>query len=100
VTGLSIFKVQDGCDYKCTYCTVQLHEDFAFRRIENVLKCCRNFWSKTLKKLFTGVNIGDEGGNSEIKKTKKKKHEHTFLRISTNVDEGIEGRISSIEPNL
>lgn len=97
----AFLKVQDGCDYKCTYCTIPLARGISRSdTMENVLKNAREISSKNIKEIvLTGVNIGDYGkgefGN--------KKHEHTFLDLVTKLDEveGIERlRISSIEPNL
>ncbi|MXS70945.1 tRNA (N(6)-L-threonylcarbamoyladenosine(37)-C(2))-methylthiotransferase MtaB [Flavobacteriaceae bacterium W22] len=97
----AFLKVQDGCDYKCTYCTIPLARGISRSdTIGNVLKNAREIAEKGIKEIvLTGVNIGDYGkgefGN--------KKHEHTFLDLISELDqvEGIERiRISSIEPNL
>ncbi|MDY3363812.1 tRNA (N(6)-L-threonylcarbamoyladenosine(37)-C(2))-methylthiotransferase MtaB [Riemerella anatipestifer] len=97
----AFLKVQDGCDYKCTYCTIPLARGISRSdTIENVIKNAQEIAAKDIKEIvLTGVNIGDYGkgefGN--------KKHEHTFLDLITELDkvEGIERiRISSIEPNL
>ncbi|KJD33249.1 2-methylthioadenine synthetase [Tamlana sedimentorum] len=97
----AFLKVQDGCDYKCTYCTIPLARGISRSdTMDNVLKNAREISEKNIKEIvLTGVNIGDYGkgefGN--------KKHEHTFLDLVTELDkvEGIERlRISSIEPNL
>ncbi len=97
----AFLKVQDGCDYKCTYCTIPLARGISRSdTIENVLRNAREISQKHIKEIvLTGVNIGDYGkgefGN--------KKHEHTFLDLISELDkvEGIERiRISSIEPNL
>ncbi len=97
----AFLKVQDGCDYKCTYCTIPLARGISRSdTMENVLKNAREISEQNIKEIvLTGVNIGDYGkgefGN--------KKHEHTFLDLVTELDkvEGIERlRISSIEPNL
>lgn len=97
----AFLKVQDGCDYKCTYCTIPLARGISRSdTIENVLKNAKEIADRGIKEIvLTGVNIGDYGkgefGN--------KKHEHTFLDLITELDkvEGIERiRISSIEPNL
>lgn len=97
----AFLKVQDGCDYKCTYCTIPLARGISRSdTMEGVLKNAREISKKNIKEIvLTGVNIGDYGkgefGN--------KKHEHTFLDLVTELDEveGIERlRISSIEPNL
>ena len=97
----AFLKVQDGCDYKCTYCTIPLARGISRSdALENVLKNAKEISEQGIKEIvLTGVNIGDYGkgefGN--------KKHEHTFLELVQELDkvEGIERlRISSIEPNL
>jgi len=97
----AFLKVQDGCDYKCTYCTIPLARGISRSdTMTNVLKNAKEISEQGIKEIvLTGVNIGDYGkgefGN--------KKHEHTFLDLVTELDkvEGIERlRISSIEPNL
>jgi threonylcarbamoyladenosine tRNA methylthiotransferase MtaB len=97
----AFLKVQDGCDYKCTYCTIPLARGISRSdALENVLKNASDISKQGIKEIvLTGVNIGDYGkgefGN--------KKHEHTFLDLVKALDEveGIERlRISSIEPNL
>lgn len=97
----AFLKVQDGCDYKCTYCTIPLARGISRSdTLENVLENARKISDKGIKEIvLTGVNIGDYGkgefGN--------KKHKHTFLDLVKALDkvEGIERlRISSIEPNL
>ena len=97
----AFLKVQDGCDYKCTYCTIPLARGISRSdELENVLKNAKEISEKGIKEIvLTGVNIGDYGkgefGN--------KKHEHTFSELVQALDtvEGIHRlRISSIEPNL
>ena len=97
----AFLKVQDGCDYKCTYCTIPLARGISRSdELQNVLKNAKEISEQGIKEIvLTGVNIGDYGkgefGN--------KKHEHTFLDLVKALDtvEGIERlRISSIEPNL
>ena len=97
----AFLKVQDGCDYKCTYCTIPLARGISRSdTLENVLKNAAKISAQDIKEIvLTGVNIGDYGkgefGN--------KKHEHTFLELVKALDDvpGIERlRISSIEPNL
>ncbi|MGB2226140.1 MAG: tRNA (N(6)-L-threonylcarbamoyladenosine(37)-C(2))-methylthiotransferase MtaB [Polaribacter sp.] len=97
----AFLKVQDGCDYKCTYCTIPLARGISRSdTLENVLKNAKEIAAQDIKEIvLTGVNIGDYGkgefGN--------KKHEHTFLDLVKALDQ-VEGihrlRISSIEPNL
>ncbi len=97
----AFLKVQDGCDYKCTYCTIPLARGISRSdTLENVLNNAKEISEQNIKEIvLTGVNIGDYGkgefGN--------KKHEHTFLDLVKELDkvDGIERlRISSIEPNL
>jgi len=97
----AFLKVQDGCDYKCTYCTIPLARGISRSdTLQNVLDNAREISSQNIREIvLTGVNIGDYGkgefGN--------KKHEHTFYELVQELDkvEGIERlRISSIEPNL
>tara|TARA_R110002072_G_scaffold72354_1_gene172996 strand:- start:14825 stop:16159 length:1335 start_codon:yes stop_codon:yes gene_type:complete len=97
----AFLKVQDGCDYKCTYCTIPLARGISRSdALENVLQNAREISEQGIKEIvLTGVNIGDYGkgefGN--------KRHKHTFLDLVKALDEvdGIERlRISSIEPNL
>ncbi|MCX2720232.1 tRNA (N(6)-L-threonylcarbamoyladenosine(37)-C(2))-methylthiotransferase MtaB [Lentiprolixibacter aurantiacus] len=97
----AFLKVQDGCDYKCTYCTIPLARGISRSdTLENVLRNAREISEEGIKEIvLTGVNIGDYGkgefGN--------KRHEHTFLDLVRALDDvpGINRlRISSIEPNL
>ncbi len=97
----AFLKVQDGCDYKCTYCTIPLARGISRSdTMENVMKNAAEISEKGIKEIvLTGVNVGDYGkgefGN--------KKHEHTFFELVQALDTvpGIERlRISSIEPNL
>ncbi len=97
----AFLKVQDGCDYKCTYCTIPLARGISRSdTLQNVLKNAKEISKQGIKEIvLTGVNIGDYGkgefGN--------KKHEHTFFDLVQALDKvaGISRlRISSIEPNL
>ena len=97
----AFLKVQDGCDYKCTYCTIPLARGISRSdKLENVLSNAKKIANNNIKEIvLTGVNIGDYGkgefGN--------KKHDHTFLDLVQELDQvkGINRiRISSIEPNL
>ncbi len=97
----AFLKVQDGCDYKCTYCTIPLARGISRSdTMENVIANAKEIAAKGIREIvLTGVNIGDYGkgefGN--------KKHEHTFLDLVKELNrvDGIDRiRISSIEPNL
>lgn len=97
----AFLKVQDGCDYKCTYCTIPLARGISRSdTMQNVLQNARDISAQNIKEIvLTGVNIGDYGKGEYGNKT----HEHTFLDLVTELDKvtGIERlRISSIEPNL
>lgn len=97
----AFLKVQDGCDYKCTYCTIPMARGISrSATLEQVRQSAAEISGQGIKEIvLTGVNIGDYGkgefGN--------KRHEHTFLELVRDLDRvpGIERvRISSIEPNL
>jgi threonylcarbamoyladenosine tRNA methylthiotransferase MtaB len=97
----SFLKVQDGCDYKCTYCTIPKARGISRSdRLENVVQKATEIAAQGIKEIvLTGVNTGDYGkgefGN--------KKHEHTFMDLLQALDQvsGIDRiRISSLEPNL
>ncbi|MGB0828029.1 MAG: tRNA (N(6)-L-threonylcarbamoyladenosine(37)-C(2))-methylthiotransferase MtaB [Flavobacteriaceae bacterium] len=97
----AFLKVQDGCDYKCTYCTIPRARGVSRSdRLENIINNANKIAKEGLNEIvLTGVNIGDYGkgeyGN--------KKHAHTFLELIQALDEGTpinRIRISSIEPNL
>ena len=97
----SFLKVQDGCDYKCTYCTIPLARGISRSdKLDNILRAAKEISNSGIKEIvLTGVNIGDYGkgefGN--------KNHKNTFLELVTALDkvDGISRvRISSIEPNL
>ena len=97
----AFLKVQDGCDYSCTYCTIPLARGISRSdSLSNVLDNAAKIALKGIKEIvLTGVNIGDYGKGENG----NKKHEHTFLELVKALDavQGIERyRISSIEPNL
>lgn len=97
----AFLKVQDGCDYKCTYCTIPLARGVSRSdTLQSVLKKAQEIADKGVPEIvLTGVNIGDYG-KGELG---NKKHEHTFQELVEALDQQ-EGtsrlRISSIEPNL
>jgi len=91
----SFFKIQDGCDYFCTYCAIP----FARGRsrndtIANTIKIANEIGQTKIKEVvLTGINIGDFG----------KHHNESFYQLITQLEKvnGIERyRISSIEPDL
>ena len=97
----SFLKVQDGCDYKCTYCTIPLARGISRSdKLSNIISSAESISKSGIKEIvLTGVNIGDYG-KGEIG---QKKHDNTFLELITELDK-VDGiariRISSIEPNL
>lgn len=94
-------KVQDGCDYWCTYCTIPAARGRSRSgTIESMVRQAREVASEGGKEIvITGVNIGDFGKRS----IPDPGHKESFLDLIRQLDlvEGIERyRISSIEPNL
>jgi len=92
----SFLKIQDGCDYPCTYCTIPIARGKSrCDSIENIIKNTEDIVSKGIKEVvITGVNIGEF-------KDKNDGRNFTELIKELNKVEGIERyRISSIEPNL
>ncbi|MDA9106724.1 tRNA (N(6)-L-threonylcarbamoyladenosine(37)-C(2))-methylthiotransferase MtaB [Flavobacteriaceae bacterium] len=97
----SFLKVQDGCDYKCTYCTIPLARGISRSdKMSNIISAANSISSSGVKEIvLTGVNIGDYGKGE----FGDKDHKNTFLDLIMALDEvkGISRiRISSIEPNL
>ena len=97
----SFLKVQDGCDYKCTYCTIpQARGKSRSGTISEILDNVKHLVASGVKEIvLTGVNIGDYG----IFDTKTKKRETNFYELISNIDlipDLNRVRISSIEPNL
>jgi len=91
----SFFKVQDGCDYFCTYCSIPyMRGRSRSESVENTMKVAREIASTELKEIIlTGVNIGDFG----------QQNDESFLDLLRQLAnlEGIDRiRISSIEPEL
>lgn len=94
----TFLKVQDGCDYSCTFCTIPLARgNSRSDSIANILKTAQEIATTDVKEIvLTGVNTGDFGiqGNKRVER---------FIDLAKALDDiqGIERfRISSIEPNL
>jgi threonylcarbamoyladenosine tRNA methylthiotransferase MtaB len=101
----SFLKVQDGCDYKCTFCTIpQARGKSRSDTIQNVLENANKIAEMGVKEIvLTGVNIGDFGNGTAVIEGVRTKKEAMFIDLVKALDEveGIERfRISSIEPNL
>lgn len=101
----SFLKVQDGCDYKCTFCTIpQARGSSRSDKIENVVANAEKIAAQGVKEIvLTGVNLGDFGNGTAVIEGSKPKKEALFIDLITAL-EAVEGihrfRISSIEPNL
>lgn len=97
----TFLKVQDGCDYNCSFCTIPMargksRSDSIANVVRNVEELAKN---KVKEIVLTGVNLGDFGKGPDG----NKKNEEDFYQLVQELDkiEGIERfRISSIEPNL
>jgi threonylcarbamoyladenosine tRNA methylthiotransferase MtaB len=101
----SFLKVQDGCDYKCAFCTIPLARGKSRSdTVENVVENARQIALMGVKEIvLTGVNIGDFGNGTAVIEGEKPKKEALFVDLVKELDkvEGIRRfRISSIEPNL
>lgn len=94
----TFLKVQDGCDYSCTFCTIPLARgDSRSGYITDIVSQAKEIAASGIKEIvLTGVNIGDFGLHNGVR-------EESFLDLIRALDE-VEGirrfRISSIEPNL
>ena len=94
----TFLKVQDGCDYSCSFCTIPLARGKSRSdTIENVLDSAKTIAQNDVKEIvLTGVNTGDFG-------IRNGKREEKFIDLIKELDHinGIDRiRISSIEPNL
>ena len=103
----TFLKVQDGCDYNCSFCTIPMARGKSRSdSIENVLQNARAIASKGVKEIvLTGVNLGDfgKGPDGAGVTIGINQREESFYELIQELDkiEGIERyRISSIEPNL
>lgn len=98
----TFLKVQDGCDYICSFCTIPMARGKSrSNTIENVLQNARDIATTGNVKeiVLTGVNLGDFGKGPDG--NKKSKEDLLDLIKGLDTVEGIERfRISSIEPNL
>jgi threonylcarbamoyladenosine tRNA methylthiotransferase MtaB len=103
----TFLKVQDGCDYNCSFCTIPMARGKSRSdSIRNVVEKVRELAATGTREIvLTGINLGDFGkgpdGNNAV--TGLQGREENFFRLIRELDEiaGIERyRISSIEPNL
>jgi len=101
----SFLKVQDGCNYNCSFCTIpQARGASRSNTIESIVQNAQEIAAMGIKEIvLTGVNIGDFGNGTEVIEGLKPKKEALFIDLIKALDlvEGIDRfRISSIEPNL
>jgi threonylcarbamoyladenosine tRNA methylthiotransferase MtaB len=100
----TFLKVQDGCDYSCSFCTIPMARGKSRSdSIENVVQNANELAANGVKEIvLTGVNLGDFGLNGITDERSGKRKEH-FFDLVQQLDE-VEGidrfRVSSIEPNL
>ena len=97
----AFLKVQDGCDYKCSFCTIPLARGKSrSNSIENVVKNVKEIISNGIKEIvLTGINLGDFGKRQSDSFVTNE----DFLGLIKTLDkiDGVERyRVSSIEPNL
>ncbi len=102
----TFLKVQDGCDYTCSFCTIPMARGKSRSdSIENVIRNAHEIAAGGSKEIvLTGVNLGDFGkgadGNGSLAFNNREENFFELIKQLDNVD-GIERyRISSIEPNL
>src|SRR5450631_2144401 len=97
----AFLKVQDGCDYQCSFCTIPMARGKSRSdRLEHVMENVLDLASKGIQEIvLTGVNLGDFGNSDQASKKKSE----TFYELARALDQVKEiprFRISSIEPNL
>jgi threonylcarbamoyladenosine tRNA methylthiotransferase MtaB len=101
----TFLKVQDGCDYKCTFCTIpQARGKSRSDTVENVIQRVHEIGASGAKEIvLTGVNLGDFGNGTEVIEGARPKKEALFIDLIQELDrlDAVDRyRISSIEPNL
>ena len=101
----AFFKIQDGCDYKCSFCTIPLARGKSrSAQPEEVLKEFKELLQQGYKEIIlTGVNVGDYSFSSNHALNHDQEHEmdlYALLRNMLKVEGDYRIRISSIEPNL
>lgn len=101
----SFLKVQDGCNYKCSFCTIPLARGKSRSdTIENAVTNASKIAALGGKEIvLTGVNLGDFGNGTEVIEGSRPKKEALFIDLIKEldkVDQIDRYRISSIEPNL
>lgn len=101
----SFLKVQDGCDYKCSFCTIpQARGASRSDTVENAVANARQIAALGTREIvLTGVNLGDFGNGTAVIEGERARKEALFADLIVALDqvESVDRfRISSIEPNL
>jgi len=105
----TFLKVQDGCDYSCSFCTIPMARGKSRSdSIDHVIENAEYLASKGVKEIvLTGVNLGDFGshqtstqGGGLHETPKEERNFYSLIKELENVDGIQRYRISSIEPNL
>jgi threonylcarbamoyladenosine tRNA methylthiotransferase MtaB len=96
----TFLKVQDGCDYNCSFCTIPMARGKSrSNSIENVLSEIKQIAARGVKEIvLTGINLGDFGKDDNGNKTAE--NFYGLLYAIENNEGAARYRISSIEPNL
>lgn len=97
----TFLKIQDGCDYFCTFCTIPLARGRSrSQSVNKTIEIYKKAAATSVKEIvLTGVNTGDFG-KTEDGKNRTEESLFDFLKAIDLIDDGIRIRISSIEPNL
>jgi threonylcarbamoyladenosine tRNA methylthiotransferase MtaB len=99
----TFLKVQDGCDYNCSFCTIPLARGHSRSdSIQGVLNNIGELSASGVKEIvLTGINLGDFGKGIDGGKTRDSSFFELVQAIDADSADGVERfRISSIEPNL
>ncbi len=103
----SFMKVQDGCNYNCSFCTIPLARGKSRSdTIESAIARANELAAQGTREIvLTGVNLGDFGNGTDVIEGNKPKKEALFIDLLQAMDEQLDERIarlriSSIEPNL
>jgi len=102
----SFLKVQDGCDYKCTFCTIpQARGASRSDTVSNAVASAKTLGAQGVREIvLTGCNLGDFGNGTDVIEGNRPRKEALFVDLVKVLDEEVTAvprfRISSIEPNL
>jgi threonylcarbamoyladenosine tRNA methylthiotransferase MtaB len=97
----TFLKIQDGCDYFCTFCTIPLARGRSrSQSVDKTIEIYKKAAATGVKEIvLTGVNTGDFG-KTEDGKNRTEESLYDFLKCIDAIEDGVRIRISSIEPNL